>query len=149
MLRLLIIAHEPLASALKAVAAHIDPEASASIGVCDVQAGHSTDEVMAIAIRALDGLGAGDVLILTDVFGATPCNVARGLGERMGTRVVSGVNVPALWRAIDHLRDPLDKVAELVVAGGQQGVMHVSFSSPQHQAIKGSSNDSQHDHNQQ
>lgn len=147
MLRLLIIAHAPLASALQAVAAHIDPEAAASIGVCDIQANHSLDDATALGSIALRDSGTDEVLILTDVFGATPCNAARRLGERAGTRVIAGVNVAALWRAMGHLGDPLDKVAELVLAGGQQGV--ISVASSQHQAVKSSAHESQHDHHQQ
>jgi PTS system ascorbate-specific IIA component len=146
MVRLLIIAHAPLASALKAVAAHIDPEASASIGVCDVQPDASVDDVVGTAAGLLD---AQETLILTDVFGATPCNAAQRLGERASTRVVAGVNVPVLWRALGHLKDPLDTVAELAVAGGQQGVLHVTVTRPQHQVLTSVSHDSKHDHHQQ
>lgn len=149
MLRLLIIAHAPLASALKAVAAHIDVEASQSIEVCDVVASQSQDDVVIEALAALDRLGAGEVLIFTDVFGATPCNAARRVGERAGVRVVAGVNVPALWRAIGHRHEPIDRVAELSVSGGQQGLMHVSVTRPQYQANKQNTDDSQHDHHQQ
>ena len=127
MLRLLIIAHDPLASAFKAVAGHLFPDAADSINVCDVQAHQSQDDIARLGAQALERMGGGDVLILTDVFGASPCNVvAERLAQRHHTRVVSGLNVPALWRALAHLHDPLDEVAELVVAGGRQGVMHVT-----------------------
>ena len=149
MIRLLLIAHAPLASALKAAAAHIDAAAAALIAVCDVRADQSPEEVMAEAAGLLDQMGAGETLIFADVFGATPANVARRLGERPGTRVVAGVNVPALWRAVDHLKEPLDRVAELAVSGGQQGLMHVSVTRPQYQSLKPTSDDSQQHHHQQ
>jgi PTS system ascorbate-specific IIA component len=149
MLRLLIIAHAPLASALKAVAAHIDAEAALAIEACDVTAMQSQDDVVTDGLAALSRLGDGEVLIFTDVFGATPCNAARRIGERPGVRVVAGVNVPALWRAIGHRNEPIDRVAELSVSGGQQGLMHVSVTRPQYQANKQNNDDSQHDHHQQ
>jgi mannose PTS system EIIA component len=147
MVRLLIIAHAPLASALKAVAAHIDPETSESIGVCDVEPNDSVDDIVAATARMLDG--QTDTLILTDVFGATPCNAAQRVGERAGTRVVAGVNVPVLWRALGHINDPLDTIAELAVAGGQQGVLHVTVTRPQYQTLTSAPHDAKHDHDQQ
>jgi mannose PTS system EIIA component len=122
MLRLLIIAHAPLASAFKQVAAHIDPERAAFVDACDIRDDDSLDDAMARGASALARADGADVLILTDVFGATPCNSARQLCQRPGVRMVSGVNVPALWRAIGHLHEPLDVVTALVVAGGQSGI---------------------------
>lgn len=149
MLRFLIIAHAPLASALKAVAAHIDAEAAQSVEAIDVTASLSQDDVIATASVVLDRMGSTEVLVFTDVFGATPCNAARRIGERAGVRVVAGVNVPALWRAVGHRHEPVDRVAELAVSGGQQGLMHVSVTRPQHQSTKHNPDDSQHDHHQQ
>lgn len=149
MLRFLIVAHAPLASALRAVAAHIDADAVADIGVFDVRPEHSAEDIAAGCAPWLERCAGCELLVLTDVFGATPCNGARRIGERPGTRVVAGVNVPALWRALGYRHEPLDKVADLAVAGGQQGLMHVSVSRPQHQAAKQTPHDSKHDHHQQ
>ncbi|WP_088283428.1 PTS sugar transporter subunit IIA [Ideonella sp. A 288] len=149
MVRLLIIAHAPLASALKTVAAHIDPDSARAIGVVDVDPGQSQDDVVAAGELILDAVGPVEALILTDVFGATPCNAARRLGERSATRVIAGINVPAVWRAVAHLSDPLDRVAELTVAGGQQGVMHVTITRPQFQSQRSAVHDPEHDHHQQ
>ncbi len=130
MLRLLIIAHAPLASALKQVAAHIDPDRAAFVDACDIRDSDSLEEAVARGASALAQAGGADVLILTDVFGATPCNSARQLCQRPGVRLVCGVNVPALWRAIGHLHEPLDVVAALVVAGGQGGVQDLGDATP-------------------
>jgi PTS system ascorbate-specific IIA component len=149
MIRLLIIAHAPLASALKSVAAHIDKDAADWVGACDVHDNQSQDDIVLDGAKWLDEKGPGETLILADAFGATPCNAARRLGERPDTRVVAGVNLPALWRAVGHMSEPLDRVAELAVSGGQQGLMHVSVSRPQFQAVKPNSNDPlQHLHQQ-
>ncbi|MBI5255535.1 MAG: PTS fructose transporter subunit IIA [Burkholderiales bacterium] len=147
--RLLLIAHAPLASALQAVAAHLFPEAAAGIAVCDVAAEHSPEAVEQAASDLLAGFADEEVLILTDVFGATPCNVARRLGERPGTRVLAGVNVPMLWRSLGYLHEPLDRLALLAAAGATQGVMPLANSRPQNQAQKPSSNDQDDHHHQQ
>lgn len=147
--RLLVIAHAPLASALQAVAAHIFPDAAAGMAVCDVSAEQSPEAVEQQAASLLAAFGNSDVLILTDVFGATPCNVARRLGDRPGSRVLVGVNVPMLWRALGHLDEPLDKVVALAIAGATQGVMQLANSRPQNQAQKPANHDPDNHQHQQ
>lgn len=125
MIEFLIIAHAPLASALKAVAEHLHPGAAPHIHAVDVAPSQSPNETLQAANLALKNVAGADVLVLTDVFGATPCNAATGLCARPGTRVIAGINVPALWRAVAHADESLDQVADLAVAGVQQSVMHV------------------------
>ncbi|WP_395701681.1 PTS sugar transporter subunit IIA [Aquabacterium sp.] len=149
MSRLLVIAHAPLASALQAVAAHIFPDAAAAMAVCDVQADQSPEVVEQLAMARVADFGDDELLILTDVFGATPCNVARRLGERASTRVLVGVNVPMLWRALGHLHEPLDKLVAVAAAGATQGVMQLAGSRPQNQALKPASHDPDSHHHQQ
>jgi PTS system ascorbate-specific IIA component len=149
MARLLVIAHAPLASALQAVAAHLFPEAAAAMLVRDVQPDESPEAVEGSLAGALAGLGDSELLILTDVFGATPSNVARRLGDRPTSRVLVGVNVPMLWRALGHLHEPLDKLVTVAAAGASQGVMQLAGSRPQNQALKPASHDPDHHHHQQ
>lgn len=130
MLHLLIVAHAPLASAMRGVAAHLNAEAAGEIAVCDVRPDESRDDVRKAIETQLAGIGASDTLILTDVFSATPCNVAAEFANRPGVRVLSGLNVTMLWRALSHLNDSLDRAVELLVAGGKQAVMQVTFTGP-------------------
>ena len=66
------------------------------------------------------------MLILADVLGATPCNVAQRLltDERM--RLLAGVNLPMLLRALTYRAEPLPVMAERALAGGAQGVVAVA-----------------------
>lgn len=138
---LFIIAHSPLASALREAAMHAFPEAAQSIGVYDVPPGAATETYETEAARRLTALGTTETLVLTDVFGATPCNVAKRLGELPGVRVVAGVNVPMLWRALNYRQKSLDEMVNLALAGASQGVMQVAVSRPQNQAQKPASHD--------
>lgn len=149
MARLLVIAHAPLASALRDVAAHIFPDQAAAMAICDVSADQSVEEAERAAHQQLDTFPNAEWLILTDVFGATPCNVARKLGERAGTRVLAGVNVPMLWRALGHAHEPLERLTALAAAGASQGVMQLASARPQNQALKPATHDPDHDHHQQ
>lgn len=146
---LFIIAHSPLASALREAAMHAFPEAAQGIGVYDVPSGDATEAYEAEAARRLADLGTIETLVLTDVFGATPCNVAKRLAELPGVRVVAGVNVPMLWRALNYRQKSLDEMVTLALAGASQGVMQVAVSRPQNQAQKPASHDSNDRHHQQ
>ena len=127
---LLLIAHAPLATSLKAVIAHVFPN-EPGIATIDVTPDANADEVEASARRAVAEIGEPEVLVLTDVFGATPCNVAMRLADGIHVRVVVGVNVPMLWRAVTYRQNPLSVLVERAVSGAVQGVMQLAPSRPQ------------------
>jgi PTS system mannose-specific IIA component len=145
---LLIIAHAPLASSLKAVAQHAFPECAARLQALDVEPDTPVDEVEAQARRLLAEVGSPDVLILTDVFGATPCNVALRLAEGAPVKIVAGVNVPMLWRTLCYSDDTVEAAVERALSGATQGVMPVTVSRPQNQTRKAGGGDPQ-DHQDQ
>lgn len=66
--------------------------------------------------------GAG-VLVLTDLFGATPCNIARALQDEATVRVVSGINLPMLIRVMNYPRLNLIELAQKATSGGREGVL--------------------------
>jgi mannose PTS system EIIA component len=134
MTRLLIIAHAPLASALAEVAAHTFPDCAAQLQALDVPPQMAPDEVQLRAAALLPAAEAQDTLILTDVFGATPCNAAQRLADGVHVRVVAGVNVPMLWRTLCYANEPLDALVARAMAGATQGVMQASTTRPQEQA---------------
>jgi PTS system ascorbate-specific IIA component len=136
MASLLIIAHAPLASALREVALHAYPDCASTLAALDVRADMAPDEVQARGAAMLRALQekSGEALILTDVFGATPCNIAQRLADGTKVRVVAGVNVPMLWRALCYSQEPLDALVERAMAGATQGVMQGGATRPQQQA---------------
>jgi PTS system mannose-specific IIA component len=140
--RILIIAHAPLAHALRQCALHVFPDCGPSVVALDVAPNVPPEETLAMARTALQQLGgqrgADGVLVLTDVFGATPCNVAQKM---------VGVNVPMLLRTVCYRHEPLEALVSRAVTGGTQGVMQVAVTAPQNQAKKNHAKD-QHDHQQ-
>ena len=146
---LLIIAHAPLASSLKAVAQHTFPDCGCRLEALDVLPDASIEEIEIAARALLAQVSNPDALIFTDVFGATPCNVAQRLADGLHVKVVAGVNVPMLWRSLCYADESLDAVVARAVAGATQGVMQVATSRPQNQAFKPGANDqSKHQHQQ-
>lgn len=124
---LLIIAHAPLASSLEAVARHTFPECARELQALDVWPDASPEEIEAQGLELLRRVRNPDAVIFTDVFGATPCNVAQRLADGRHVRVIAGVNVPMLWRALCYGDEPLDKLVARAIAGATQGIMQVDF----------------------
>jgi PTS system mannose-specific IIA component len=145
---LFIIAHAPLASALRSAARHVFPEVVDGLAAYDVRPEASESQTEHEAAHALAALGEREVLVLTDVFGATPCNIASRLVAGREMRVAVGVNVPMLWRSITYRHKPLDELLALALAGARMGVMQVADSRPQNQAQKNGGHD-QDDRNDQ
>ena len=148
---ILIIAHAPLANALRQCALHVFPDCGAHVMAIDVQPNLSPDETLGAARVALDQLGqlpqVRGVIVLTDIFGATPSNVAQKLVDGVRSRLITGVNLPMLLRAVSYRHEPLDALVSRAVIGGTQGVMQVAITAPQNQRRR-SHDPAEHDHQQ-
>jgi len=72
-------------------------------------------------IKQLDD-GDG-VLVLTDMFGATPCNLAVALDKVSTVKVVSGLNLPMLIKVLNYPNLSLNELAEKAISGGKDGVI--------------------------
>jgi mannose PTS system EIIA component len=77
------------------------------------------------AQRRADILDEGDgVLVLTDLYGSTPANLAVALGQRREhVRVLAGVNLPMLVRALSYAVLDLDQLVDKALDGGRDGVL--------------------------
>jgi PTS system ascorbate-specific IIA component len=146
---ILLIAHAPLAHALRECALHVFPDCGDSVLALDVPPSERPEDSLARARALLARSGEDTTLVLTDVFGATPCNVAQRLVEGVRSRVVSGVNLPMLLRAVSYRSEPLDSVVTRAVVGGTQGVMQVAISAPQNQNRRSNVHDQDPYHHQQ
>src|SRR4051812_7941741 len=148
---ILLIAHAPLANALRQCALHVFPDCGDTVVAIDVQPNLSPDESLGSARIALEQLTrvpqVKGVLVLTDIFGATPSNVAQKLVDGVTSRLITGVNLPMLLRAVTYRHEPLDALVARAVVGGTQGVMQVAITAPQNQARRSHDQD-HHDHQQ-
>ena len=133
---ILIVAHSPLASALRECVVHVFPDNAAAVVAYDVKADETLEDGLAGVRVAMAQLAEPQMLVLTDVFGATPCNVAQRIVDGSRSRLVAGVSLPMLLRAVTYRREPLDVLVARAMAGGTQGVMQVATTAPQNQARK-------------
>lgn len=133
MIGILIIAHGTLGESLIHCASHVmgsRPPLLRQLGV-----GTHDDPVMLLPqaqqmIKELDeGLG---VLILSDVYGATPCNLVTRLLQPGHVEGVAGVNLPMLVRALTYRNGNIMNLVEKAISGGRDGVVHFSKDSCKH-----------------
>ncbi len=142
-----IIAHAPLASALRACVLHVFPEVASGIVALDVPPNEPPEATQAAAQTLLAQLDTVQTLVLTDMFGATPCNVAQKVVDGVQSKLVAGVNLPMLLRTVNYGHEPLDALVARALAGGVQCIMQVAVTAPQNQVRK-SNDHSNHDHHQ-
>ncbi|KND56940.1 PTS system, mannose-specific IIA component [Candidatus Burkholderia verschuerenii] len=127
---ILIIAHAPFATALRDCIAHIYGGLPARIGAIDVKPDCDPVEVRAFARSEIDRLREENgAIVLTDVFGATPANIAASLRET-DVRVLAGCNLPMLVRAVCYRTTPLDTLTDKILQGGTKAIQELDASTP-------------------
>lgn len=148
MIGLLLIAHKPLGSALAEAARHVYCDVPA-MAVLDVIPDATVGLALARAEQLVEQLDTGEgVLILTDLFGATPANIAAALAGPH-VKVIAGVNLPMLLRAISYRAESLTIVAEKAASGGALGIINVGSAGPQRQYSEPSGREGQRGHQAQ
>jgi mannose PTS system EIIA component len=129
---ILIIAHTPLASALRSAALHVFPDAASHIAAMDVPPLDSPEQTLTAAYQILAQTapcsGITGTLVMSDVLGATPCNVAQQLISGSQMKCIAGASLPMLLRAITYWQEPLSVMAEKALAGATQGAIAVQAS---------------------
>ena len=84
------------------------------------------DVVVPKALELVKQLDCGDgVLVLSDICGATPCNIASRLISPGKVECLAGVNLPMLVRALTYRNESLSVAGEKALAGGREGVMRI------------------------
>lgn len=130
---ILIIAHAPLGHALRQCALHVFPDCGDAVRALDIQPNTPPEESLMAARMLLRHLNAPSTLVLTDVFGATPCNIAQKLVSGEDARLVAGINLPMLLRTVSYRHEPIDALVARALTGATQGVMQVAVTAPQNQ----------------
>lgn len=129
MIGVLVVSHGNIGSALLASAAQIlgAPAQAAALGV----ARRDDPETVLERARALAArLDTGDgLLVLTDMFGATPCNIAARLLADGRVEGVSGVSLPMLVRVLSGRNGSLAAAVQRALSGGAEGVVHMNTDS--------------------
>lgn len=130
MIGILLITHGTLGESLIQCACHVVNRRPMHIAQIGVAAQDDPQDVLQEAQRSLATLDSGQgVLVLTDIFGATPSNIAMKLRQPGHVEIVAGVNVSMLLRVLTYReKSDIDTVVHKAITGACDGVIHVKGS---------------------
>lgn len=127
MIGVLIVSHGTLGESLLHCAAHVLGGPVPLLEQLNVAAKDDPNAVLSQLQEMAARLDQGDgVLILSDIYGATPTNVVCRLLEPGKVEGVAGVNLPMLIRALTYRNEPLPVVVQKAISGGIEGVLHIT-----------------------
>lgn len=121
---ILLITHLGIGTALVGVASRLMNTLPLRTEALEIPYDGDPDEWLPQASAALRKVDDGDgVLVLTDLYGATPSNLAARVAQ-LGTPVrrVSALNLPMLLRVMNYAELPLDELPAVAAAGARNGV---------------------------
>lgn len=122
---LLLITHPGLTGPYPALLERLLGRIPLSIACFEVDFDSEAELLLPKVSRLLRQLDQGDgVLILTDLYGASPSNLAAQLGQfGVSVRWVSGMNLPMLLRICNYCEQSLDELAHTAASGGRTGII--------------------------
>ncbi|HWI34939.1 MAG TPA: PTS sugar transporter subunit IIA [Burkholderiales bacterium] len=127
MIGVLIVTHGEIGTALLTSASQILGAPPAQVVTLSVWRQDDPDDLILRARELLEQIDAGDgVLVLTDIFGATPGNVVSRLLEDNRVEGVSGVSLPMLLRVLTGRNGSVTAAVKRAVSGGSEGVVHMN-----------------------
>ena len=124
MLNIVIIAHSEIANSFAYCAEHVLSRRIENLYTLPVKKTDSPDDTYDRSQKLLVKLG-GEILILSDIFGATPCNVATKLVKAGQIELITGINLNMLIRAISYSNKSLNICIEKTLEGGHNGIIQV------------------------
>lgn len=121
---LLIITHNEIGKQLLSTATAMLDACPLQAQTLEVYTDSNFDSLMQKARQSAQELDDGHgLLVLTDVYGSTPSNIANSLSENRDTRVISGINLPMLVRILNYPHLGLDDLTEKAISGGSDGIL--------------------------
>ncbi|MEQ1881247.1 MAG: PTS fructose transporter subunit IIA [Burkholderiales bacterium] len=124
MVGILIIAHGALGESLIQCASHVMGGRPPQLLHMGISIHDDPQSLLPEANRLIQSLDQGQgVLVFSDVYGATPCNLACKLLDAGRVEGIAGVNLPMLVRALTYRNEALKTVLAKAVSGGIEGVV--------------------------
>jgi len=125
MVGLLVITHNNVGGALFDAAISVLGECPLPFEILPVSQNCDPEERYQKALTYIEKLNQADgVLVITDMYGSTPSNIATKLAQDNVT-IITGINLPMLVRVMNYPTLSLEKLANKAVSAGQTGVIAV------------------------
>jgi mannose PTS system EIIA component len=127
MIGVLIVTHGEIGTALLHSASQILGNPPPQVATLSVWRQDDPDDLILRAQELIAGIDDGEgMLVLTDIFGATPGNVVSRLLQDGRIEGVSGVSLPMLLRVLSKRKGPLSAAVQRAMSGGAEGVVHMN-----------------------
>ena len=127
MIGIFLVTHATLGESLIQCACHVLNKRPPQIAQLGVSAQDDPLDILPLARSMLGWVDSGDgVLLLTDIYGATPSNIAAKLAVADRAELVAGVNLPMLLRVHTYRDRDMQTLVKRAVAGACDGVLHVA-----------------------
>ncbi len=121
---LLLITHKNIASSLLETARLMLDTCPLATRALEVPLDYPVADILSQATEYCRLLDSGNgVLILTDIYGATPSNIGKQLCEESNCKLVAGINLPMLVRILNYPQLNLESMALKAVSGGHDGII--------------------------
>ncbi|MCG5534566.1 PTS sugar transporter subunit IIA [Ectothiorhodospira mobilis] len=121
---LLIITHNRIGEDLLSTARSMMGTIPLETRCLAVSQAEDPDEVLTRALEDYHHLNAGDgVLVLTDMYGSTPSNIANRLMQQPRVQVIAGINLPMLVRVLNYPTLRLHELVNKAISGGHDGIL--------------------------
>jgi PTS system mannose-specific IIA component len=122
----LIISHDGIGPAILGTATLMLDDCPLQTKLLTTSRDCDPDQITEDAIEQVEVLDTGEgVLVLTDLYGATPCNIAQKLTSQRHVYVVSGLNLSMLIRVFNYPQLTLEELSEKAVSGGKDGISKI------------------------
>jgi PTS system ascorbate-specific IIA component len=126
MIGILLITHGELGKSLIDCATHVLGDKPKFLDSLTIENDCAHENMYKEISEKINRLNQGDgVLILTDIFGATPCNIITKIIEPGKVNAIAGVNLSMLIRSISYRHEPFDSLIAKAIEGAQDGIIHI------------------------
>ena len=124
---LLLVTHAGVGAELLTVVEGICGDSQPQLNLVSIPSDLRPEDLGGYADQVRDAMrecDSGDgVLVMTDLFGSTPDNLARHFADESKARVVSGINLPMLLRVLNYAQLSLEELCSTAQTGGREGVL--------------------------
>lgn len=126
MIGIFLVTHASLGESLIQCACHVLNKRPVQLVQLGVSAQDDPLDLLPVARDMLKWADSGDgVIVLTDIYGATPSNIATKLLQPGYVEGVAGVNLPMLLRVLTHRGKDMATLVQRAISGACDGTLHI------------------------
>ena len=124
---IVLVTHDDVGGALLRTAVSALDMCPLRVEVLSIRRGDAPEKMIEQAQALVESVADGDgVLVITDMYGSTPSNIASALQKSVEVKSIAGLNLPMLIKIFNYPRSSLDELIQKALEGGREGIMPCS-----------------------